>query len=299
MAVGRAGWWAADYVFMVYLPVTAALIACYFGRVPGAGWLMAAHAAGVALIVALGWRPRRPPQPGKLPHMIHEWYPLGFIPLCYKEMAILIPAIRGVDYDAAMSRLDTRLWGIDPVLWMDRLQNPWLSEYLQVVYTLFIPSVIGVAVWLWFRDRQGMYRYYQFLISLGFLASYLGYFAVPVRGPRIYLAAMDLPRLHGVWLFDTLQRVLDQLESAHYDCFPSGHTEMTIVAWWASRSLSGRVFAGFSIYTVSIMFATIYLRYHYTIDVFAGAVLAAVILLAAPRLYAAAERRRQDEPVDC
>jgi hypothetical protein len=29
-----------------------------------------------------------------------------------------------------------------------------------------------------------------------------------------------------------------RLESAHYDCFPSGPTELAILAWWRSRQLS-------------------------------------------------------------
>ena len=81
------------------------------------------------------------------------------------------------------------------------------------------------------------------------------------------------------------RRVLDHLESAHFDCFPSGHTELTLLAWWSSRQISTNLFWGFSVYSVSILFATVYLRYHYTVDVFAGAALAAVLLVVAPHVY--------------
>ncbi len=67
---------------------------------------------------------------------------------------------------------------------------------------------------------------------------------------------------------------LDRLESAHYDCFPSGHTELTILAWWGSRMVSKRLFWVYFAYTPSIIFATVYLRYHYTVDVLAGAFVA-------------------------
>ena len=95
-----------------------------------------------------------------------------------------------------------------------------------------------------------------------------------------------------MWLFQNMQRFLDRLESAHYDCFPSGHTELTIIAWWTSRRISMKLFAAYTVYTMLIVFATIYLRYHYTVDVFAGAVVAAILLAAAPVLFRAAESRR-------
>ena len=54
---------------------------------------------------------------------------------------------------------------------------------------------------------------------------------------------------------------------------------------WSSRQISKELFRIFSVYSVLIVFATVYLRYHYTIDVFAGAALALGLLVAAPYLY--------------
>jgi len=82
-----------------------------------------------------------------------------------------------------------------------------------------------------------------------------------------------------------MQSTLDRLESAHYDCFPSGHTELTILAWWLSRLVSNRLFRIYLAYTPLIIFATVYLRYHYTVDLLAGIVLAAALIYLAPRLY--------------
>jgi membrane-associated phospholipid phosphatase len=63
---------------------------------------------------------------------------------------------------------------------------------------------------------------------------------------------------------------------------------MTLIAWWTSRRASAKLFAGFSVYAVLIVSATLYLRYHYTIDLFAGAALAAGLLALTPRVYACA-----------
>jgi membrane-associated phospholipid phosphatase len=293
-AVLAAGWWPVDRLIVGYLSAAFLLVAVYFGRIPGAWWLLVVHAAAVASIVAAV---RAHPVPGtpldKARTIFRYWYPLPYVASCYKTMAIFIPAIRGTDLDAQVARLDYRLWGANPTVWLERLYNPWLTEVLQLAYTLFVPCAMLIAALFWIMRRYPDFRFYAFVVSLGFLASYLGYLAVPVRGPRFFLPHLQHTELHGLWLFENMQRFLDRLESAHYDCFPSGHTELTMIAWWSSRRISMKLFAAYSVYTILIVFATIYLRYHYTIDVFAGAILAAILLAAAPGLYAAAGGRRQ------
>lgn len=280
------GWWPVDVVSVAYLAAAGALIAAYFPRVPGAWWLIPLHAAGILLVWAAVNAQKGAERPAGSARMIfRHWYAVLYVIACYKEMALLIPAIRGVDYDAAMSRLDRALWGVDPVLWLDRAQSVWLTEFLQIAYTLFIPAVLLVAALLWRRRMFAAFRDYAFLISLGFLASYMGYLLVPVRGPRFFLAPLDLTPLRGAWFTEALRHGLDQLESAHYDCFPSGHTELTLLAFWTTRRISRKLFAAYAVYSICIILATVYLRYHYTVDVLAGGALAIILLALAPRFF--------------
>ncbi len=278
----RPALWRVDLVFIAYLAGVAGLIAAHRGEVPEAALLISTHIAGIALILLASRLQRWP----KSVAVFRHWYPLAFIPMCYKEMALLIPAIRHADLDAQLASLDYRIWGAHPTVWLERFYNPWVTEFLQFAYTLFSPSVILVGALLWSKRLYTEFRYYAFLVALGFLVSYIGYFLMPVRGPRFFLAHLQHFDLHGVWLFEPMQRLLNRLESAHYDCFPSGHTEMTIVAWWGSRLVSKPLFAVFSLYVILIVTATVYLRYHYTVDVFAGVVLAVAVLALAPVLYA-------------
>ncbi len=276
------GWWPVDRLIFGYLAVAAIALAIYSDQVPGAGWLLVLHAAGLASIAAAAKA-----RPHRLLTAFRHWYPLPYVASCFKVVALLIPPIRGVQLDAEIAHLDRVIWGANPTVWLERVHVPWLTEFLQVVYSLFVPAVLLVAALLWRRGRLAAFRYYAFLISLGFLASYVGYVLVPVRGPRFLLAGLQHFELHGLWLFGWLQQTLDRLESAHYDCFPSGHTELTLLAWWSSRQISMKLFRAYSVYSILIVFATVYLRYHYTIDVFAGAALAFALLATAPYLYRA------------
>ncbi len=284
-----AGWWPQDRLIFSYLLFSGLLVAAFWRQVPGALWLLALHAAALA---ALGAAVSRETRPGAVLWLFRHWYPLPYMVGCYREMAILIPAIRGKDLDAAMARLDFAIWRLHPTVWLERLQTPALTEFTQIVYTLFLPMVLLVAALLWLRGQVAEFRYYAFLLSLGFLTSYVGYLLVPVRGPRFLLDSLQNLPLEGLWSFPFLRHLLDVLEAAHYDCFPSGHMEMMLLAWWTSRGLSRQLFRIFSVYTLLMVFSTVYLRYHYTVDLAAGAALALGLMVLAPRIYGFEKGRR-------
>ena len=271
--------WAVDKVVLAYLALTGALIAGFWNRVPAAGFLFAVHVVCAVAVVAAVKRP------GRVSRIFRHWYPLLYVSICYREMSILIPAIRGTDADAQLAALDFRIWHANPTVWLERMQSPAFTEFLQIVYSLFIPAVLFVAWRFWARREYEAFRFYAFVIATGFLASYIGYFLVPARGPRFELRDLQHVPLQGMFVFGLLQSSLDRLESAAYDCFPSGHTEMVILAWWGSRRLSKPWSWVYLVYAVCIIFSTVYLRYHYTVDLAAGMLLAGVLILATPALY--------------
>jgi len=271
--------WAVDKVILVYFACSALLILGWWSKLPQALPLLAANVIGGAVIV---YQVKRP---NVTSWLFRNWYALPYVASCYKEMALFIPVVRSSDADQWLADLDFRIWGAHPSVWLERVHTPVLTEFLQIVYTLFVPAVLYIALVLWRRRRIADFQYYAFLIAMGFLVSYLGYILVPARGPRFLLKHLQHFPLQGLWLFQTMQNTLDRLESAHYDCFPSGHTELTILAWWGSRMVSKRWFRIYFAYTPCIIFATVYLRYHYTVDLLAGMITAAVLILMAPRLY--------------
>lgn len=280
--VATAGWWSQDRLVFSYLLVSGLLIGAFWRQVPGAGWLLTWHAAAAWLLAAAA---RAEAVEGSVVWFFRHWYPLLYVAACYREMSVLIPAIRRRDFDAALARLDFSWWGVHPTVWLERLQSPLLTECMQIIYTLFLFMILLLAGLLWRRRRWEEFRFYAFLLSLGFLVSYLSYFLVPVRGPRFLLEALHSTPLQGLWSFPFLRHGLDVLEAAHFDCFPSGHTELILLACWYSRRLSGRLCTVFALYALLMLFSTVYLRYHYTVDLVAGATLAVVLMTLAPRLY--------------
>jgi membrane-associated phospholipid phosphatase len=278
--MAKADWWPVDKVVLTYVGAVTMLELFYWSRLPNPWERLITHLAAILIVALIASHPAN-----GLARIVHYWYPLPYVSYCYKEMGTLIPALGRPSADAALAHIDFAMWGANPTVWLERFNSPLLAEALEMVYAGFVPAILLVAFLLWMRKRFMEFRYYAFLIALGFLLSYGGYFLVPARGPRFQLHHLQTYELHGLWLFHWLSSTLDHIESAQYDCFPSGHTEMTILAWWGSRAISSTLFRVMFAYTVGVIFATVYLRYHYTVDVLAGASLAGVLILTAPRLY--------------
>jgi membrane-associated phospholipid phosphatase len=280
--MAKADWWPVDKVVLTYLSAVTILELLYWSRLPNPLERLITHLAGIAIIALAAHHPGN-----RVAQLIHYWYPLPYVSYCYKEMGTLIPSLGRPAADDALAHIDFAFWGANPTVWLERFNSPLLAEALEIVYAGFVPTVLLVALLLWIKKRFREFRYYAFLIALGFLLSYTGYFLVPARGPRFVLRHLQTYELHGLWLFHWLSTTLDHIESAQWDCFPSGHTEMTILAWWGSRAVSSTLFRVMFAYTVGVIFATVYLRYHYTVDVLAGAILAGFLILTAPRVYSA------------
>jgi len=271
--------WPVDKIVLAYFSFAIVIILGWWSNLVDAPALLAVNLLGGALII---YQVKRP---NPTSWIFRNWYPLPFVASCYKEMALFVPAVRSTNADRAQANLDYRFWGVNPTVWLERIHTPVLTEFLQAVYTLFVPAVLLVACLLWRRARYADFQFYAFVISMGFLLSYVGYLLVPARGPRFFLKDLQHFPLDGLWLFHGMQNMLDKLESAHYDCFPSGHTELTILAAWGSRLVSQKLFRLYCAYLPCIIFATVYLRYHYTVDLLAGAATAGLLILAAPVFY--------------
>jgi membrane-associated phospholipid phosphatase len=281
----------ADKIVIAYVIIIAALIIAFSFRIPVWWQLIAAHALAISVVWWIArWdqsTSRRVAASSSLASFLHGWYPVALIPATFKELTYLIPLVHPRDFDQQLAAMDYRLFGAHPTIWLERLTWPALTEILQMVYATyyFLPIILGAVLW-----RKGWverYRFWVFVVALGFYISYLGYITVPATGPRFLLEIKDAQSfpLTGVWLFQRLRETLDRAEGITRDCFPSGHTEMTLLVLYYARRFHRRTFWLLLPVGSALIFSTVYLRYHYVIDVIAGAAAAALVILIAGPLY--------------
>ena len=271
--------WPIDKLFIAYAAITVGLLAFAAQHDSFALFLILGHVAAIGALILIA----RSSSP--VAEFIHHWYLLLYVPFCYKQVPYLVSALHLRAADNTLAHWDLAMWKVDPVFWLSSMQNPFAVEFLQAVYTMFIPGSVALGIVLWFRRPREEFRHGTFAIAATFLVSYLGYLLLPARGPRFMEYAFHYPPLQGLWAFHYFQHALDKLEGLQYDCFPSGHVAVVLVGCWIARKISPAVFYTFVAFAAGITFSTVYLRYHYVIDVIVGMALAIVVIAAEPLVY--------------
>ncbi len=216
---------------------------------------------------------------------IHYWYIAPLILLTYKELYYQIEPIRQQDFDWLFIKIDRWMFGADPTAILYKFSFPLLTEILQIIYSIFylLPILLGLA--LLKKGRYLALDFAVFSIIYGFYLSYLGYFVLPGIGPRFTLHNFSQinQQLPGIFLTHYLREFIDYGESvrkgmanpAAYvqrDVFPSGHTMITLIVMYLSVRLKSRSRYFFVPVGTLLIFATVYLWYHYVIDLIGGLV---------------------------
>ena len=174
--------------------------------------------------------------------------------------------------------------GNDPTRLLEPYAGPLLLEVLTVCYALyyFHPIVLGALLWrddLKEKKPGARFPAFAFAILLTFYVSYAGYFLVPAIGPR-FTVRHDGP-LPRATVAAAIDGALDRLESSRRNCFPSGHTMVTVAVLVEAARRSRTTFLGFLPFAAGLVAATVVGRYHYVVDVLAGLVLTIAVLAAA------------------
>jgi membrane-associated phospholipid phosphatase len=201
-------------------------------------------------------------------------FTLVALPAVYTSIGWILPGAHPEAYEWLWIALDRALFGCDPTVAAQAVLSPPLVETLQLCYATFYFLPIAVLVAVAARGDREDFDRGLCAVTFGFLCSYQLYVLFPTLPPYRYLVH-DQP-LAGVWIAEPLHALLDRLEGNRFDCFPSGHTWVTLVtlavAW---RSARAAFWVVLPIATLLIA-STVALRYHYAVDVAAGAALAPV-----------------------
>lgn len=239
-----------------------------------------------------------------------QWYSIPLIFLTFKEMYLMVHPINPHDLDYVLIKLDRMIFGTDPTAVLDKIATPGLTEFLQICYSSFYLLWIILGIDLLREHNERGFLFFLFALMLGFYTSYAGYLFVPAIGPRftLYNFAKLNEQLPGLYLTPILRGIINSGESitdvaraaalAQRDCFPSGHTEMTLIT--IAMAIRYRAKSAMIIIPLGagLIFATIYMRYHYGVDVIAGALVGIFVLASARWLESILMGRRKPKGTD-
>jgi membrane-associated phospholipid phosphatase len=147
----------------------------------------------------------------------------------------------------------------------------------------FLPLTFVLVLYL--KGREPAFNESIFVLTFGYYVSFIGYILFPAIGPRYTLTSLYSVPLEGSWITDFVRDTLNALEHNKRDCMPSGHTQIVLMVLFLTYRYERFLFCLFFPIICGLILSTVYLRYHYVIDLFAGAAFAAGCLLMGPRLY--------------
>ncbi len=234
-------------------------------------------AALVLPLVFAAVRGRRP-APGSLLASVADFGPILPLLLVFDNLGPFVLAVGSVDLDPLLVAADRLLFGgDDPTRLLEPFLGPPALEVLTVCYALyyFHPIVLGALLWkddLREKTPGARFPAYVFGMLLVFYVSYAGYFLVPAIGPR-FTVPHDGPLPRGT-VAKAIDDTLDRLETSRRNCFPSGHTMVTVAVLVEAARRSRKTFLAFLPFATGLVLATVACRYHYVVDVLAGLVLA-------------------------
>lgn len=285
---------AVDVLNFLALFLLAVLVA-FFRRQLGeeAFWLLGVFAFLMMFVLASAVLPIR----HQLWQAVHDFSAVLLVPVIFNTLGPIIDCASPGRWDTTFSELDARLVGELPRLWRGLFGRPsWFVDLNSVVYVSYYLLPVVVAVVLYRRHALGEFRRAVFTLTLTFYASYAGYFMFPTVGPRVPPPAESL--LIGGSVSAGIRMFVEFAERTRTDAFPSGHTAIALVCLFFAWSTPGRLFAVLLPVVAGIVFSTVYLHYHYVIDVVAGGLLAAGCVWLGSRLGPLLEPREMRRRVE-
>lgn len=285
----RISFFSADIYTLFMIVLYSVLAVVYYQYIPMAATLLLVNsliATVIASSIVLTYL-----TDVSIFRMIRYFYIIPVVYIMYEQTHYFVRLVHPVDYDTWLIQADRWVFGVDPTQWFTDRAFPALTEYLQICYFLFYVLPVTHAIELWARGDVENLKTFARKMTFIYYLSYLAYFVLPAVGPRFTLhdftaTSSELP---GLWLTEPLRAIINAgggitagaihpVDVVNRDCMPSGHTMLTLVNIILAFHFRSRFRWLFVVIGGSLILSTVYLRYHYVVDVLVGVVLVVALM---------------------
>ncbi len=196
--------------------------------------------------------------------------------IVFLHMKSAIPKIVPYRMDGALQHVDGLLVGRNLSLRLEAFIHPAFTEVLSFCYILFFPYLFLSLLWYFRKDLDTLRA---FLVGLFIIygLGFLGYTLVPAAGPWVAMADQFRVPLTGGLITRWNDHIV-RVGSNGVDVFPSLHCAISSYFLFFDRRHTRWRFLLYLAPCLGLWFSTIYLRYHYFIDVLCGFALSALAL---------------------
>lgn len=218
--------------------------------------------------------------------IVRDWSPFLVILLMYYSLwGDATHLLVTKDLDTDLIAWDQYLFGMQASVALQPWVSPPLTVWMEISYVFHVVNgpLVACFVYLW-RPRERFREMMTGVVVVTFLGL-IGYLLVPAIGPMYtlkdqYTVPLTVP-------LDIVNRQMEFMDFARIrrDVFPSLHVGISFLVWLYAFRNSRRLFWILSPLVLSLFVSTIYLRYHYLVDVVAGLILAPLCFFLANSLF--------------
>jgi len=224
----------------------------------------------------------------------------GVVQVSYFFLKHVLPLVNTTTLDQKLYELDLWLFHYEPAMAWDRFVTPATTEWFACFYFgYFLLMAVHVLPLVFFGRQKQIVGEFTFGILVMFSIGHSLYLVVPGYGPyRAMADAFQHPFPSGLWY----NLVMDTVHSggAMMDIFPSLHTGApTVLALFSYRNRHKLPYRYtwpiVAFCTANIIIATMFLRWHYLIDVIAGfSIAVTAVLISRPIVRWELARRKRE-----
>jgi len=200
--------------------------------------------------------------------IFRDWFPFLVLSACYYALYTnLIMRVNPHTADAMLARVDGMLLaGHQPSFLMEPWINPWITDFFNMIYFSYVLSLPVVALYFYIKKEKEIFRRIMMGYLLLMLMGITSYLIFPAAGPETYFASQYSRDLQGHSISHGITFIIQSGRVA-YDCFPSLHVGISLLVCFYLRDYRRKLFLPALGYVMIMCLATLYLRYHYLVDI--------------------------------
>tara|TARA_B100000575_G_C23098182_1_gene633488 strand:- start:566 stop:1507 length:942 start_codon:yes stop_codon:yes gene_type:complete len=225
---------------------------------------------------------------------LRETLPFAFCISIYTNMHDMVHLVNPNDVDLSLMALDKYLLGFQPAIYLEQFITPGLTDFMYSSYSAFLIYILIFSMYLYIKKENAAFRETLVSVILTFYIGYIGYVFFPAVGPKFTLSHLFETSLSGTQITDRLSFLMNYKisEYTRRDCFPSLHNGIIFLILLFAFKHSKTYALLFLPFAISLFISTLYLRYHYFIDMIAGFALALIVFYFGPRFNNWWEKKR-------
>lgn len=202
-------------------------------------------------------------------HFWRFWYPHLFFLFCFEELAKLVHLVNPAWQDARLIAFDHALFGVHPSVWLEQFAIPARNDFFQfayLTYFMYLPVLGGI---LYVRREWHAYWSVMTYSAVGYAIGYVIAIVFPVESPWFAMAGWWHGELHG-GAFTATINFIEHYGRVRGAAFPSEHVAGSVAALWGAWRYRRWLFWVLLPFVGCMCISTVWGRYHYVADVFAG-----------------------------